>query len=211
MSGETETSRELSIHIVGDAFADLLCYLESGLPVPGGDSRLTVPIETMAGGSAVNTTTHLMPLLRLKHFAGRPLMPVPSVTLHTSINPNDEYGKMLIEHASNHCFPLVNCKREDSDLATGHCVVIVSNSERSFMSHQGCMKEFDAADLNVMSLVEPLRSNISAHHAYIHVAGYYNLPGFWNGRLKELLEQVRTERENLPLRGNNDNITGATA
>ena len=92
MSGETETTRELSIHIVGDAFADLLCYLESGLPVPGGDSRLTVPIETMAGGSAVNTTTHLMSLLRSKHYAGRPL-PVPSVTLHTSINPNDEYGK----------------------------------------------------------------------------------------------------------------------
>lgn len=197
MPGETETTRELSIHIVGDAFADLLCYLESGLPVPGGDSRLTVPIETMAGGSAVNTTTHLMSLLRSKHYAGRPV-PVPSVTLHTSINPNDEYGKMLIEHASNHGYPLVNCKREDSNLATGHCVVIVSNNDRSFMSHQGCMKEFDAADVNITCLAESCRRNISANHSYIHVAGYYNLPGFWNGRLKELLEQVRTERENLP-------------
>jgi len=184
----------LSIHIVGDAFADLFCFLENGLPVPGGDSRLSCPIKTMAGGSAVNTTTHLTALLR--SFCKENLAP-PQVKLHTSVNPNDEYGKMLLNHATKHGFPLLNCKRQDSERATGHCVVIVTDDDRSFMTHQGCMHDFEASDLNVDTLVNA-PTDTGTQHSHVHVAGYYNIPGFWNGKLQEILERVRQERENLP-------------
>lgn len=193
-SSTDETSSDvLSIHLVGDAFADLFCFLENGMPIPGGDSRLSVPIETMAGGSAVNTTTHLTCLL--ENFGGA----APSVVmLYTSVNPNDEYGRMLIQHAEKHGFPLINCRKEDSGCATGHCVVIVSNNDRSFMTHQGCMHEFCAHDLHIASLVEPPDNNTCMHHSHIHIAGFYNIPGFWDGKLKEMLEKIRLEREKLP-------------
>jgi sugar/nucleoside kinase (ribokinase family) len=175
----------LSIHIVGDAYADLFCYLERDWPEPGGDSRLTSPIQTMAGGSAVNTTTHLSSLLR--HFFHH--VPV-ELKLHTCINPNDDHGKLLLDHATGHNLTIVNCRQEDSAYqATGHCVVIVTKDDRSFLTHQGCIQEFHPRYLDVATFVE------SSHNEHIHVAGYYNLVQFWNGSLKHTLTQIRQERK----------------
>jgi len=164
------------------------------LSVPGGDSRLPCPIKTMAGGSAVNSTTHLTCLLQ--NFRKKDLAP-PQVKLHTCVNPNDEYGKMLLNHATKHGFPLFNCKRQDSERATGHCVITVTDDDRSFMTHQGCMHDFDASDLNVDTLVNS-PTNTAIQHSHIHVAGYYNIPGFWNVKLQEILERERLKRKNLP-------------
>ena len=198
----SETQALVSFHIVGDAFVDLMCFLEHGLPMAGGDSLLSRPIETMAGGSAVNTATHLKFLVQnffelqqahhdeLRH-----------VWLHTSVNPEDDYGKLLLQHALKYNFPLINCKRHESECATGHCIVIVSNQERSFMTHPGCMHDLQATDLNLKSLVEaPSNIVLHDHHSHIHIAGYYNIPGFWNGKLQDVLERVRTERTKLPCR-----------
>ena len=189
----------LSIHVVGDAYADLFCFLESGLPIPGGDSRLTLPIETMAGGSAVNTATHLTSLLRHFHNddSSLRLPPAVAVQLHTCLNPHDEHGKMIMKHATRHSFPLVNCKKVDSERATGHCVVIVANDERSFMTHQGCMQDLGASDINVKALVDT-PTDSSFHHCHIHIAGFYNIPGFWHGTLQQTLATIRNERDNLP-------------
>lgn len=181
----SDREEALSIHLVGDAYADLFCYLECDLPESGGDARLSSPIQTMAGGSAVNTTTHLSSLL--KHFFNHS---PPELTLHTCINPHDDYGKMLLNHATKHGFPLVNCWRDDSTQATGHCVVIVTRDDRSFMTHQGCIQKFHPRTLQVASFVK-------SNHAHIHIAGYYNLVNFWNGKLHERLLKIRQERETL--------------
>jgi sugar/nucleoside kinase (ribokinase family) len=186
----------VSIHIVGDAFADLFCYLdlEGDLPQSGGDSRLVSPIQTMAGGSAVNTTTHLSSLIRnFFHHASLDLD--LKLTLHTCINPNDDHGKMLLDHAAKHNLRLVNCWQEDSDQATGHCVVIVTRDDRSFLTHQGCIQEFHPQHLDVATIVESNHHHHHQQHVHIHVAGYYNLVQFWNGTLKQTLKQIQTQRK----------------
>lgn len=188
------TSSTLEISIVGDAFADLFCFLENGLPVLGGDSRIRHAIETKAGGSAVNTATHLTSLVQ--NFSNddnngdeNESSRIPTrVTLHTCVNPNDDYGKLILNHAAKYGFPLYNCKTQESTSATGHCVVIVTKDDRSFMTHQGCMQDFEASDLQIESLVN---AGIDAH---IHIAGYYNIPGFWNGKLKQVLETIREKQ-----------------
>lgn len=65
----------VSISIIGDAFVDLLCFLNNGqnntgisgdthLPVEvGGDTLLERPIVPMPGGSGINTATHLRYIL----------------------------------------------------------------------------------------------------------------------------------------------------
>ena len=87
----------ISIEVIGDAFADVYCYLQSGLPSLGGDSRLTEPIHTVAGGSGLNTTTHLASLFR--YFDAGNLSTKDIISLQTAINENDIYGKLIIDLA----------------------------------------------------------------------------------------------------------------
>ena len=39
----SETKTKVSVSIIGDAFADIFCYLENGLPPLGGDIRVGKP------------------------------------------------------------------------------------------------------------------------------------------------------------------------
>jgi sugar/nucleoside kinase (ribokinase family) len=116
----------------------------------------------------------------------------PQVSLHTSLNPNDHYGQLLLQHAIHHDFPIINCrKEEDGNSSTGHCIAIVSGGERSFMTHQGCVGLFGAEDLKMDNIVS------TPTDVHFHVAGFYNIPGFWHGKLKEKLESVRRQRKEL--------------
>eukprot|EP00956_Cyclotella_meneghiniana_P033586 scaffold97344_cov59-Cyclotella_meneghiniana.AAC.1 len=188
----------ISIEVIGDAFADVYCYLESGLPSLGGDSRLTLPIHTVAGGSGLNTTTHLASLFRF--FIDGNLSTKGIISLQTVINENDIYGKLIIDHSNAHNFKLINRRISDvpncfvgtseakkiaAEKSTGHCAVIVANNDRSFMTHLGCMEDFQGSHI--------LPSNISSECRYkhIHIAGYFNIPGFWDGKLATQLEMMR--------------------
>ncbi|GKY91183.1 hypothetical protein MPSEU_000091000 [Mayamaea pseudoterrestris] len=174
-----------SFHIVGDAFVDLVCILKDSLPEPGGDAELTDPVNALAGGSGVNTATHLQALL-----VGRSCdSPTTStVLLHTALNPNDDYGQLLLRHADQHGFYLNNCQPSDSIAATGHCLAIVSKQERSFLTHRGCVADFSPEHVEVQQMID------SPKPVHLHVAGYYNMPHFWNGKLKQMLKHVRSER-----------------
>lgn len=206
----------LSINIIGDAFADIYCYLgDSDLPAHGGDARLVQPIHTVAGGSGVNTATHLASLLR--HFpredapAG-PRAVQPEVALQTVINEHDDHGKLLASHARRHQFALINRRvsrvpscymgtdeaallGQGGDKATGHCAVIVSKGDRSFMTHLGCMEDFRGSHV----LTNFLESQDPPTRQHVHIAGYYNIAGFWHdelgGKLREMREiQTRTKQ-----------------
>ena len=196
------TTPGVSVAIVGDAFADLFCFLDSDLPRAGGDARLVRPITAVAGGSGLNTATHLVAcsghLYADETDAGGgegSSTRSANVSLHTAINEDDDHGKMLREHADRYGFALVNCRRQmtcDGSAATGHCAVIVAGGERSFMTHLGVVGMFETAHVNVdeiMALHGPQH-----HHLHVHVAGYFNIPGFWGGRLKHLLGEIRRMR-----------------
>jgi sugar/nucleoside kinase (ribokinase family) len=179
------SSADVCFHVVGDAYVDFFCFLDGEWPENGGDSRLDQPVKCYAGGSSTNTATHLKSLIR--HFNDQD--PKPPVVLHTVLNPNDTYGHLLLEHAETHEFPIVNCREEGNHATTGHCIAIISGGERSFMTHQGVVGSFDADHLNVDEVIS------APTNLHLHVAGFYNIPGFWNGKLKEKLETIRKQRK----------------
>jgi sugar/nucleoside kinase (ribokinase family) len=180
----------LSFQIVGDAFVDMLCFLQSSWPEKGGDAYLSQAISSAAGGSAVNTATHLTHLCRQ---LGQSLKG-SQVDLHTVLNPTDHLGKLQQVHAKTHGYTLVNCLQHaspDEAGATGHCLVVVAEGERSFMSFRGCMKDFEASHVDFTKIAE-CESDV-----HLHVAGFYNLIGFFDGKLKRELEHflaLRKER-----------------
>eukprot|EP00934_Nitzschia_sp_Nitz4_P004280 Nitzschia sp. Nitz4//scaffold2_size372955//81578//82756//NITZ4_000382-RA/size372955-processed-gene-0.481-mRNA-1//-1//CDS//3329546653//4270//frame0 len=178
----------VNFHVVGDAYVDFFCFLDDGgWPESGGDSRLEHPVQNFAGGSSTNTATHLRALLSSYLWT----QPPPHVYLHTVLNPDDHYGQILLQHAQNHNFPIINCTKSSLGLSTGHCIAIVSGGERSFMTHQGCVGQFSAHDLNVDQIVH------SPGDVHVHVAGFYNIPGFWDSKLESKLKEIRLRRKEL--------------
>ncbi|KAL7542334.1 hypothetical protein ACHAWF_007154 [Thalassiosira exigua] len=199
----------LSINIIGDAFADVYCYLEGNMPEHGGDARLSQPMHTVPGGSGLNTATHLSSLLR--NFWASDAADGPrtfDVCLQTTINENDSYGRLIASHskAPGHGFRLINrrvsnvpscyfgtdesvLQLQKGDKSTGHCAVIVSEGDRSFMTHLGVMEDFRGSQILTNFLREDAGSAPIHHH--VHVAGYYNIAGFWDGALASKLAEMR--------------------
>ena len=183
-NSHSNSTSTVTFHVVGDAYVDFFSFLDGDWPESGGDSRLGEPVKCHAGGSSVNTATHLKALIT--NFTAEPK---PEVVLHTVLNPDDQYGQMLMDHATKHNIPVDNRKREGDTSTTGHCIAIVSGGERSFMTHQGVVENFTAEDLDVEEFAS------TPTHLHLHIAGFYNIPGFWNGALKQKLEAVREKRK----------------
>ena len=181
---DSNSTDVVTFHVVGDAYVDFFSFLDGDWPESGGDSRLGEPVKCYAGGSSVNTATHLKALIT--NFTAEPK---PEVVLHTVLNPDDQYGQMLMDHTSKHGIPVDNRKRAGDTATTGHCIAIVSGGERSFMTHQGVVENFTADDLDVEEFAT------TPTHLHLHIAGFYNIPGFWNGTLKRKLEAVRKKRK----------------
>ena len=180
----SKRDEHVSFHVAGDAYVDFFCFLDDGgWPENGGDSRLEKPVKTYAGGSATNTATHLKSLVHC--FVDKE----PQVALHTVLNPDDQYGQILLQHAKDNDFPIINCRDVEGNVSTGHCVAIVSGGERSFMTHQGCVGQFSADDLKIEKIIS------TPGDVHFHVAGFYNIPGFWDSRLKQKLVEIRRRRE----------------
>jgi sugar/nucleoside kinase (ribokinase family) len=197
----------LTYHVIGDAYVDIFSFLDDGWPENGGDSRLSQPVKQYAGGSSTNTATHLNSLIHnfpflkdvsstISEMHNHVLSSSPEtsseavaqVVHHTVFNPDDDYGRVLVEHAKKHKFPVRNCRKLDDHSWTGHCIAIVSGGERSFMTHQGCVGNFQASDVDVECIIH------TAGHVHIHVAGFFNVGGFWNGNLRDQLARIRRVR-----------------
>lgn len=194
------------ISIVGDAFADVYCYLEDETPqvIVGGDARLSQPMTTRAGGSGINTSTHLCSLINNFGISDDTTL---QVNFQTVINENDEYGKLLTSHARSHGFTLLNRRVSDypscffgtgeeamlsssGGKSSGHCAVIVAKGERSFMTHLGCLEDFRGSHIMIESI------NDLQH---VHVTGYFNIPGFWDGELKSKLAEIKQGNKEITI------------
>ncbi len=137
------------------------------------------------------------------------------VTLQTVVNENDGYGRLLLNHAKQSDFQIINCRREepkkkssdDEDAeeavhkssipSTGHCIVLVTQNERSFITHLGVMEAFQPAHTILHELVQCRSADptfINQHH-HIHIAGYYNTPKFHSANaLKKRINLIRERR-----------------
>lgn len=195
-------------HIVGESYVDLLCYLQAALPKQSEDSVLVEPLQTLAGGSTVNTATHLRELVRSSN--NRQDSRTQQVVVQTVLNPNDEYGTLLHRHCAEHDIPIINCYDDDDDhnhhndetnqgdnhkarsSSTPHCVVMVSEGDRSFMTHRGCAEQFTGRHVRLPHLWD------HDGPVTLHVAGWYCTPGFGrdgrDGSLVEAIRRLRRER-----------------
>lgn len=184
------------------------------MPTHGGDARLTQPVHTVAGGSGLNTATHLSSLLR--HFWVESIDGTDQGTFHvslqTAINENDVHGRLIVDHAREHQFSLINRRvsnqpscflnfnnstnvhRRSGEKSTGHCAVIVSKGDRSFMTHLGCMEDFEGSHILAQSIDPNGGNNNVSSRRHVHISGYYNLAGFWNGKLANSLEDIKKVR-----------------
>jgi len=192
-------------HVIGDAYVDLLCFLAGSLPQQGEDSTLSQAVQTMAGGSTINTATHLRDLVRHQwdnNEEDDENGMIPRIAVQTMLNPNDEYGALLLRHAAQHDIQVINCcsgEEEEAAVADGassrasaatpHCVVIVSEGDRCFMTHRGCSETFTGLDLQLDALIE------YDGPVHLHVAGLYCTPGFGDGSLRQQLMKIHTERQ----------------
>ena len=210
----------LSINIIGDAFADIYCYLEGDMPSHGGDARLTQPIHKVPGGSGLNTATHLSSLLcnfLTNNDTSDKTDHTSNINLQTVINENDEYGKLLSNHCQKHNIRLINrrvsntpacffgtnesMQSNNEATSTGHCAVIVSKGERSFMTHLGTIGEFEGEHIltNFRDLDNMNTTSTTSVHQHAHIAGYFNITGFWDGNLKSKLEEMHKANQNMTI------------
>jgi hypothetical protein len=112
--------------------------------------------------------------------------------LQTVTNEEDDYGKFLLGHVKTCGFQLIKgCSLGTQESSTGHCVVMVCNKEQWFMTHSGCAGHFHASHIHVNKLNYPSFPECNHHH--IHEAGYYNIPGFWNGSLEQVVSHVKQQ------------------
>ena len=217
-SYQSTINMHLSINIIGDAFADIYCYLEGDMPSHGGDARLTQPIHKVPGGSGLNTATHLSSLLcnfLTNNDTSDKTDHTSNINLQTVINENDEYGKLLSNHCQKHNIRLINrrvsntpacffgtnesMQSNNGETSTGHCAVIVSKGERSFMTHLGTIGDFEGEHIltNFQDLDSKSNTNNSSVHA--HIAGYFNISGFWDGKLKSKLVEMHKANQNMTI------------
>lgn len=194
---DTTKTQQIVVHIIGDAFVDLIVFLKAGWPDLGGDATMASPLQCVPGGSGLNTGTHLARLTQDKAWNDRGISSLVHIQpiLHTLFNATDDHGRILQKHADDCQLAIRNGygrRTSTTNTATGHCLVIVSQEERSFMTYTGCMADFSVAHLDEASLltVTPCAMH-SNERQHIHVSGYWNLYGFWNGNLLNLVQQMQ--------------------
>ena len=203
--------------IIGDAFVDIFCFCTK-LPVLGGDTLLEKPLKTYPGGSGINTATHLVALINNNNkYNGAPC----NVELHTVFS-DDDHGRILERHAELHGFEIRNClsnigineassaqttndeRKTNTSLATGHCIVIVAEDDRSFLTHRGCIDQFTSESVVVDLPPAPLPASITKRAPntckkiscqHLHIAGYFNIKKFLDGSLKKKIIAMKAERE----------------
>jgi sugar/nucleoside kinase (ribokinase family) len=239
-SSATPAALPTTYHIIGDSYVDYICRLaaSSSLPSVGEDVILPYPMTARAGGSPINTATHLTTLLLQQQqqqqqqqlcreddndddnrcFAGEKgtalsaAIPGWKISIQTCFNPHDAMGRILMDHADAFQLVLVNdwllvknnndnngkdgdgdhrsnssSNNTNNNTSTPHCIVMVTGSDRSFLTHRGCGVGWD-----VTTTFGPTPDD---HCGYLHIAGYYCTPEFaTEQRLAKLLRQWRQQQ-----------------
>ena len=174
------------VSILGDIFCDIMvASSEADCNNPpliwGGDVVVDEPIQAMAGGSGLNTATHLACAFRSS---------ANSTTNLWSAIGRDAWGGIIRRHASRCGVRLRGVLDAPS---TGVCVVFSGPSDRGFVTHRGPIADLALASCSddekavLVDDGELLRT--TARH--VHVAGYYNCPRLWGGPTASVLKAAR--------------------
>lgn len=159
--------------ILGDIFLDINAST-SKLPTWGCDLISKKAIEATAGGSALNTATHLSSAFNVK------------TSVWSSIG-KDLWGKIIVDHASKHGIIL---KGNLDSCTTAVCMVLSGNKDRGFLTYRGPMDTLSigqgSGQLDKNDIIKSISSN-----DHFHIAGYYNCPTLWDEPSASMLRLAR--------------------
>jgi len=151
-----------SVIILGDIFLDIVAF-SSELPSWGCDLLTDQPINASAGGSALNSATHLSHSFSIK-------------TVVWSAIGNDIWGSFIRAHSDKAGVSLKGCLNR---ISTAVCLVISGDNDRGFLTHRGPLSTL-SLDGSLGFDQHSIIDSIKGESDHLHIAGYYNCPKLWN-------------------------------
>ena len=168
-----------TVQVVGDVYLDVIAKIDA-LPEWDGDSTIKQPIETVAGGSALNTAVQLSALLRTRRQRSQP-NPFRRCVLHSRVGA-DLYGD-LVEEKIREAGVALSAKRAG---AQGVCICLSRKRDRAFVSYKGSVGELSAADIDERALLAPGTS-------HLHFSAYFDCAAL-QPSVPRLMERAKVER-----------------
>ena len=168
-----------TVQIVGDVYLDVIAKVDD-LPGWDGDTAIRSPIETVAGGSALNTAVQLSALLRTRRqrFQDRPFR---RCVLHSRLG-SDLYGDLVVSQLREAGVKL-SARREGGQ---GVCICLSGRRDRAFVSYKGTVASFCEDDLDMRRLLAPGTS-------HLHFSAFYDCAGL-QPAVPRLMTRAKAER-----------------
>jgi len=168
-----------TVQVVGDAYLDIIAKIDE-LPQWDGDTAIRSPIETVAGGSALNTAVQLSALCRTRRQRDQP-RPFRRCVLHSRVG-SDLYGE-LVAAKTREAGVTLSARREGGQ---GVCICLSGRRDRAFVSFKGSVADLSEADLDVGRLLAPGTS-------HLHFSAYYDCSGL-QPAVPRLMARAKAER-----------------
>ena len=168
-----------TVQVVGDVYLDVIAKIDA-LPQWDGDTSIQSPIETVAGGSALNTATQLSALLRTRRQRGQAL-PFRRCVLHSRVG-SDIYGDLVVDRIREAEVELSGRRGGRQ----GVCICLSGQRDRSFVSYRGSVADFGEEDLD-------LRMLLGRSTSHVHFSAYYDCSGL-QPAIPRLMQRAKAER-----------------
>lgn len=167
-----------TVQVLGDIYLDVIAKVDD-LPEWDGDTSINSPIETVAGGSALNTAVQLSALLSTRR-QSKQKRPLKECILHSRVG-TDTYGEIVAKKIRDANVELsATCAG-----AQGICICLSGQRDRAFVSYKGSVGEFSEADLNMTKLLAPGTS-------HLHFSAYYDCSRL-QAAVPHIMQRARTQ------------------
>ena len=168
-----------TVQVVGDVYLDIIAKIDA-LPEWDGDTSIRSPIETVAGGSALNTAVQLTALLQTRRQREQ-ARPFRRCVLHSRVG-SDLYGELVAKQIRKAGVALSG--RHDG--AQGVCICLSGEADRAFVSYKGSVADFTESDIDMSMLLTP-------GTAHLHFSAYYDCAGL-QPAVPKLVQAAKRER-----------------